>query len=298
MLPPLQKVGSRRRRQHRQNRLSSSAPATAARAGGSCPDERHLVERFVTSRSNTTLISHFDWPGGGQVWVEGTTLFIGHMHWPSGTTIVDVADPRHPRKLATIDLPQGWHSHKVRVANGIMIVNHERLGESGPAEFGGGIAIYDVSRPSTPKLITKWRTAGRGVRRYDFDGRYAYLSPTAEGYVGNIMMILDLPDPARPAQGSRWGGGGSPGSGRPEENLILGTIGPRRVVIIRCAWAIASMSATGITGSLSWISPTWRGRKWWRMPRPAQRLRTRRIPVCRFRKRSRAAASWWWRTRT
>ena len=141
------------------------------------PDERHLVERFVSSRSNTTLISHFDCPGGGQVWVEGTTLFIGHMHWPSGTTIVDVADPRHPRKLATIDLPQGWHSHKVRVANGIMIVNHERLGESGPAEFGGGIAIYDVSRPSTPKLITKWRTAGRGVHRYDFDGRHAYLSP-------------------------------------------------------------------------------------------------------------------------
>src|SRR5262249_55238680 len=127
------------------------------------PDERHFVERFGSSRSNTTLISHFDCPGGGQVWVEGTTLFIGHMHWPSGTTIVDVADPRHPRTLATIDLPQGWHSHKVRVANGIMIVNHERLGESGPAEFGGGIAIYDVSRPSTPKLLTKWRTAGPGL---------------------------------------------------------------------------------------------------------------------------------------
>ena len=168
------------------------------------PDERHLVERFVSSRSNTTLISHFDCPGGGQVWVEGTTLFIGHMRWPSGTTIVDVADPRQPRKLATIDLPQGWHSHKVRVANGIMIVNHERLGESGPAEFGGGIGIYDVSRPSTPKLITKWRTAGRGVHRYDFDGRYAYLSPTVEGYVGNIMVILDLADPARPVEVGRW----------------------------------------------------------------------------------------------
>ena len=79
----------------------------------------------MSSQSNTTLVSHFDCPGGGQVWVDGTTLFIAHMHWPSGTTIVDVADPRHPRTLATIDLPEGWHSHKVRVANGIMIVNHE-----------------------------------------------------------------------------------------------------------------------------------------------------------------------------
>jgi hypothetical protein len=158
----------------------------------------------VPSQSNTRLIAHFDCPGGGQVWVDGATLYIGHMQAPSGTTIVDVSDPRHPCRLASIDLPEGWHSHKVRVCNGLMIVNHEKLGSSGPAEFGGGIGIYDVSRPSDPKLITKWRTAGRGVHRYDFDGRYAYLSPTAEGYVGNIMLILDLADPARPIEVGRW----------------------------------------------------------------------------------------------
>ena len=126
------------------------------------------------------------------------------MHWPAGTTIVDVADPRHPRALATIEMPDGWHSHKVRAANGIMIVNHEKLGQSGSAEFGGGIGIHDVSRPSTPRLITKWRTAGRGVHRYDFDGRYVDPPPTAEGYVGNIVMILDLVDPARPMEVGRW----------------------------------------------------------------------------------------------
>jgi hypothetical protein len=92
----------------------------------------------VPSQSNTTLVSYFDCPGGGKVWVEGTTLFIAHMHWPAGATIVDVADPRHPRALATIDMPDGWHSHKARAANGIMIVNHEQLGQSGSAEFGGG----------------------------------------------------------------------------------------------------------------------------------------------------------------
>ena len=154
----------------------------------------------MPSSANTTLVSHIDCPGGGQVWVEGTTLYIGHMRWPSGTTIVDVADPRNPKVVARLELPEGWHSHKVRVKDGIMIVNHEKLGQSGPKEFGGGIAIYDVSRPSAPKLISKWMTAGRGVHRYDFDGRYAYISPTAEGYVGNIVMILDLIDPARPVE--------------------------------------------------------------------------------------------------
>ena len=79
-----------------------------------------------------------------------------------------------------------------------------------------GLAIYDVSKPAAPKLITKWMTAGKGVHRYDFDGRYAYISPTVEGYIGNIAMILDLDrsgeagggralvDP-RPVEGGRRG---------------------------------------------------------------------------------------------
>src|SRR5581483_7279771 len=93
------------------------------------------------------LLAHIDCPGGGQVWVEGTTLYIGHMRPPTGTSIYDVADPRSPKALTRIEMPTGWHSHKVRVANDIMIVNHERQGQTGAAEFGGGLAIYDVSRP-------------------------------------------------------------------------------------------------------------------------------------------------------
>jgi hypothetical protein len=152
---------------------------------------------------NTTLIGHFDCPGGGQVWVEGTTMYVGHMRNPYGTTIVDVADPREPKVLAQIAVPEGWHSHKVRVANDVMIVNHERFGKGNEA-FGAGLGIYDVADPTEPKLITQWRTHGAGVHRYEFDGRYAYISPTAEGYVGNIMMILDLADPARPREVGRW----------------------------------------------------------------------------------------------
>ena len=168
----------------------------------------------MPSLHNTSLLSHIDCPGGGQVWVEGTILYVGHMRWPSGTSIYDVADPYKPRLIARIDVPEGWHSHKVRVADGIMIVNHEKLGQNGAAEFGGGLAVYDVSHPSQPKLISKWKTAGRGVHRYDFDGRYAYISPTAEGYIGNIVAILDLADPSHPAEIARWWiEGQNPGGG-------------------------------------------------------------------------------------
>ena len=152
---------------------------------------------------NTTLVGHFDCAGGGQVWVDGTTMYIGHMRNPNGTTVVDVADPRNPRLLTHIQVPEGWHSHKVRVANGIMVVNHERFGK-GNDDFGAGLGIYDIANPANPRLITKWRTAGSGVHRYEFDGRYAYISPTAEGYVGNIVMILDLIDPAHPVEVGRW----------------------------------------------------------------------------------------------
>ena len=156
------------------------------------------------SRSHATkLIGHIDCPGGGQVWVDGTTLYVGHMRNPSGTSIYDVSDPRAPKQLARIDVPQGWHSHKVRAQDGVMIVNHERFGSDNP-EYGGGLAIYDVTKPSEPKQITKWMTAGKGVHRYDFDGRYAYISPTAEGYVGNIVMILDMANPEKPEEVGRW----------------------------------------------------------------------------------------------
>ena len=146
---------------------------------------------------------HIDCPGGGQVWVDGHILYVGHMRPPSGTSLYDVADPARPRLLSRIELPRGWHSHKVRAANGIMVVNHERLGDGDP-DFGGGLGIYDVADPGSPRLIGKWRTAGKGVHRYDFDGAFAYISPTVEGFVGNIVMILDLSDPARPEEVGRW----------------------------------------------------------------------------------------------
>ncbi|SFU19480.1 LVIVD repeat-containing protein [Sedimentitalea nanhaiensis] len=174
---------------------------------------------------NTKLLSHVDCPGGGQVWVEGTTLYIGHMRNPSGTTIVDVADPRDPKVIARIDVPDGWHSHKVRVSSdGLMVVNHEKLGPDGDWEFGGGMAVYDVTKPADPRMIGKWTTGGRGVHRYDFDGRYAYISPTVEGYVGNIVMILDLIDPTNPVEVGRWWVPGQHLAGGEEGNWLHGVV--------------------------------------------------------------------------
>ena len=60
------------------------------------------------------------------------------------------------------------------------------------------------------------------MHRFTFDGDYAYISPTVEGWHGNVAMILDMKDPKNPTEVSRWwmpgqwtGGGETPSwSGR------------------------------------------------------------------------------------
>jgi hypothetical protein len=99
----------------------------------------------------------------------------------------------------------GTHSHKVRVKNDLMLVNREFVSpQLAPAGFKGGLGIYDISKPMEPKLICDWETAGKGVHRFDFDGEFAYISATEEGYVGHIMKIIDLRNPAKPEEVSRW----------------------------------------------------------------------------------------------
>ncbi len=151
-------------------------------------------------------VGYIDCAGGGQVTVKGGVAYIGNMEAPDGTVVVDVSDPKHPRELSRLGMFVGTHSHKVRVAGDLMVVNREvnPYQRGAAADFRGGLAIYDVSTPARPKLITNWETGGHGVHRFDFDGRYAYISPTVTGYLGNIVMILDLIDPARPVEVGRW----------------------------------------------------------------------------------------------
>jgi hypothetical protein len=163
-------------------------------------------------------LARLELPGAGQVTVEGKYAYVGHITNKEGlgTSILDVSDPRKPRLLAQVFLQEkDSHSHKARVAGDLMIVNVEQnMGKGGRREadgssqqdsYGeGGFKIYDVSNRGKPKLITHHRTHGRGVHRFDMDENYAYLSTEMEGYVGNILVIYDLRNPAKPEEVSRW----------------------------------------------------------------------------------------------
>src|SRR5207247_101969 len=88
------------------------------------------IDRPATGLArNVRRLGHLDLAGGGQVTVCGSHALVGHIPNPEhlGTSIIDIADPRHPRVVGTITLEDDEsHSHKVRVVGDIMIVNHER----------------------------------------------------------------------------------------------------------------------------------------------------------------------------
>ena len=84
-----------------------------------------------------------------------------------------------------------------------MLVNREvfPIGRIDP-DFKGGLEVFDVSNPSKPTRITTW--ASRGMHRFTFDGRYAYGSPELDGYLGNVVSIIDFQNPAKPQEVGRW----------------------------------------------------------------------------------------------
>ncbi len=47
----------------------------------------------------TKLVSWIGCPGGGQVRIDGATLYVAHMSAPAGTSVYDVADPQQPKLM-------------------------------------------------------------------------------------------------------------------------------------------------------------------------------------------------------
>src|SRR3990170_660734 len=157
---------------------------------------------LVGVSKNIKQIGRTDLPGGGSVVIENGYAYVGHIDPPFGTSIVDVKDPKHPKLVAQLEVPEGIHSHKVRVSGDVMLINYERYKTKGEPQ--AGLKVFDISDKTKPREIAFYKTHGKGVHRFTFDGRYAYISPTLEGYVGNIAMILDMKNPQKPKEVSRW----------------------------------------------------------------------------------------------
>jgi hypothetical protein len=152
-------------------------------------------------------VSHSDLDGRGdgmQVVREGDALYVGHYGISgTGTTVLDVSDPGRPRIVEQWPAPPGTHTHKVQVADGLLLVNEERF--KGAEAWSAGMVVYDVSEPLSPGQIGRFDCGGEGVHRIVWTGgRYAHASATPEGCADRIWLVLDLSDPSRPVEVARW----------------------------------------------------------------------------------------------
>jgi len=166
-------------------------------------------------------IGHSDLNGYGdgmQVLREGDALYVGHYGTSGmGTSILDASDPTGPRVVEQWPAPQGSHTHKVQVADGLLLVNHERFQGGDP--YAAGMAVYSLEDPYQPRPIGYFRSGGMGVHRIVWTGGdFAYVSATPGGFDDRIWVIVDMRDPAWPREAGRWwwpgmwrGGGEAPG---------------------------------------------------------------------------------------
>ena len=165
----------------------------------------------TASAAGLRLAGHHDLAGHGdgmQVIRHGDAVYVGHTGTTgAGTSVLDATDPARPVLVTQWPAPPRSHTHKVQVAGGLLLVNHEkfpyRAPDTGPVS--AGLAVYRLTDPLRPEQIAFWRSGGRGVHRVVWTGgRYAHMSAIPDHFRDRIWVVVDLADPANPVAAARW----------------------------------------------------------------------------------------------
>jgi len=165
----------------------------------------------TASASGLDLVAHHDLGGCGdgmQVIRHENAVYVGHTGTSGmGTSILDATDPLKPELVAQWAAPARSHTHKVQVADGLLLINHEKFPywAASAGGFSAGLAIYRLTDALRPEPAGFWSSGGRGVHRIVWTGgRYAHMSATPDGFRDRIWVVIDLAEPARPREAGRW----------------------------------------------------------------------------------------------
>ena len=148
---------------------------------------------------NVRRLGHLDLAGAGQVTISNGHAFVGHI--PNndhlGTSIIDISAPRKPRVVATVTLDDPLsHSHKVRVAGDIMVVNHER----NMSKIGRRAEQLPAVRRALTEELNRSPTAAEVAARMSVSEEDLRLAEAFEqrGYENGGFKIYDISVPAQP----------------------------------------------------------------------------------------------------
>jgi hypothetical protein len=145
----------------------------------------------------------------------------------NGTSIIDVSDPRHPKYLFHIPVPngQGGGAQMVRVCDGSTLPVHDNKVYMLRTYGNSAHEIWDVTDPSHPTGVrtvaggnpvlgaqfgAPGALAGTHKNWWECDTGVAYLvgrrgNDTAEGWkLGNHIFVFDMSDPANPTYLRDW----------------------------------------------------------------------------------------------
>src|SRR5258707_2500881 len=171
----------------------------------------HTVNSVTASATGLDFVAHDALGGAGdgmQVIRQADAVYGGHAGTSGmGTSILDATDPLRPELVTQWPAPPRSHTHKVQVADGLLLVNHEKFPYRAAYTdgFSAGLAVYVLTDPLRPEQVGFWPSGGRGVHRIVWTGgRYAHMSATPDGFRDRIWVVVDLADPARPSQAGPW----------------------------------------------------------------------------------------------
>ncbi len=165
---------------------------------------------------------------------------------PGELVVIDITDPKNPTRIKEIDGPADNDDGQVSLHGNLLITSmakalttydtthainfmSEYQPETPPATKSPneGIKLWDVSDPANPKELSHWETGAFGTHRNTYPGgKYAFLSASAPGYRGMILVILDVSDPKHPKKVGQYAQfGQKPGEER-DDHLIPSFHGP------------------------------------------------------------------------
>ena len=144
-------------------------------------------------------------------------LYLGHYVY-RGWSVVDVTDPKDPQFANFIKGPDNTQMLGVDSADGKVVASLGRIQKGDETPPGTprvddankppqtGIMIFDTTKdPVHWTTLGQFDTTGNGTHKNFYGGgKYTFLAANPTGYKGNILVIVDISDPAHPTEVSRW----------------------------------------------------------------------------------------------